>query len=118
MNGQLSIPLIDFSPFLATNASSSDRLKVAQNLISACHTSGFAYIKNHGISPENVKATFAAAKQFHDLPEEDKMRVKVTDSKSHQGYSWPGREQASKQDGGKYYNGVKDPENQMAINVS
>lgn len=82
------IPLIDFSKFLASNASPSDRLKVAQELVSACHMAGFAYIKNHGISPEHLQDAFAAAKQFYDVPQNERMRIRVAEgSTSFNGYS-------------------------------
>jgi isopenicillin N synthase-like dioxygenase len=112
------IPLIDFSQFIAKNASPSDRLKVAQELVLACHTVGFVYIKNHGMSPKVLERSFAAAKQFYDLPQHERMHVKVPeDSLNFYGYSWPGREKASRQNNGEYYNGPKDPEDLMALNV-
>jgi isopenicillin N synthase-like dioxygenase len=111
------IPLIDFSSFISPNASPSDRLTVATELVSACHTAGFAYIKNHGLSPSLLKDTFEVAKQFYDLPQNKKMQIKIPeDSKSLHGYSWPGREKASKQNN-ESYEGKEDMEDVMALNV-
>jgi isopenicillin N synthase-like dioxygenase len=111
------IPLIDFSSFLSPNASPSARLTVAKELVSACHTAGFAYIQNHGLSPSLLKDTFEAAKQFYDLPQSEKMHIKIPeDSKSLHGYSWPGREKASKQNNESYQE-EEDMEDVMALNV-
>jgi isopenicillin N synthase-like dioxygenase len=117
VSAKTQIPLIDFSSFISPNASPSDRLTVAKELISACHTAGFAYIKNHGLSPSLLKDAFEAAEQFYNLPQNEKMQIKIPeDSKSLHGYSWPGREKASKQNN-ESYQGQEDMEDVMALNV-
>jgi isopenicillin N synthase-like dioxygenase len=116
-SAKTQIPLIDFFSFISPNASPSDRLAVAKELVSACHTAGFAYIKNHGLSPSLLKDAFEVAKQFYDLPQNEKMLIKIPeDSKSLHGYSWPGREKASKQNN-ESYQGEVDMEDVMALNV-
>ena len=47
------IPLIDFAPFLTNDAQGQQR--VAQQIFQACHTVGFLYLKNHGISQEAMR---------------------------------------------------------------
>ena len=91
-----SIPVIDFlswtSPF---NVSPEDRLETARELVEACHTTGFVYITNHGISPELLGEAFAMSKKFFGLPTDKKMTAGNAGSQSFRGYSWPGLENTS-----------------------
>ena len=88
-----SIPMIDFltwtSPF---NVVAADRLETARELVEACHTTGFVYIKNHGISPNLLGEIFAMSQKFFDLPKEEKMLAANAGAQSFRGYSWPGLE--------------------------
>jgi isopenicillin N synthase-like dioxygenase len=88
--------VIDFlswtSPF---NVSPEDRLETARELVEACHTTGFVYITNHGISPELLGEAFAMSKKFFDLPTEKKMTAGNAGSQSFRGYSWPGLENSN-----------------------
>jgi isopenicillin N synthase-like dioxygenase len=88
-----SIPVIDFltwtSPF---NVTAGDRLETARELVEACHSTGFVYIKNHGVSPEILGEAFAMSKKYFDLPKEKKMLAANAGAQSFRGYSWPGLE--------------------------
>lgn len=88
-----TIPIIDFSLWTSSKASSSDRLVVAQELVAACHDTGFVYLKNHGVSPELLEEAFTWSKKLFDLPKEKKMQAAHPDgSISFRGYAWPGLE--------------------------
>lgn len=91
-----NISIIDFlswtSPF---NVSHEDRLETARELVKACHTTGFVYITNHGISPELLGEAFAMSKKFFDLPTEEKMLAANAGAQSFRGYSWPGLEKSA-----------------------
>jgi len=88
---QPSLPLIDLSKFTSQDATQADRLTVARELVEACHTTGFVYITNHGISPELLAKIFAYSKSFFALTTEQKMQAKHPEgSMSFRGYNWPG----------------------------
>jgi isopenicillin N synthase-like dioxygenase len=88
-----SLPIIDLSKWTSPSATKSDRLALAKELVEACHTTGFAYIINHGISPTVLDEAFAWSKKFHDMPQEKKMQAAHPDgSQAFRGYSWPGHE--------------------------
>ncbi len=74
MNHAKSIPIIDLSPLW----DDSDRglQIVAKRVFEVYSDIGFGYIINHNI-PENIISNgFKAAKTFHSLPLENKMRIK------------------------------------------
>lgn len=113
------LPLIDFSSFIAPNASPSARLAVARKLVSACHTVGFAYIKNHGLSAKLLEDVFSSSEKFFDLPQDEKMQIGVPEHAVRNfGYSYPGKERASKLGYTKKREGEEEPEDIMATNVS
>ena len=113
----LPIPLVDFSAWTSENVSPVDRLAVARELVSACHTTGFVYIKNHGIAPELLSRVFAWDKKFHDLPQTQRLQVAVREN-SFIGYTWPGREKASTLYENDTEDGLKVVEEDMALNVT
>ena len=65
------IPIINFEAW-RESGSQAERLKVAYELVDACHNTGFVYIKNHGVSPTLLAEAFAWSKKFFDLEEEKK----------------------------------------------
>jgi isopenicillin N synthase-like dioxygenase len=90
------IPIIDLTAFLSPESPAEDRLKVAQDLVSACRHVGFVYIKNHGVPQNELEQAFAVSKKFYDLPTEQKMKAPHPPGWSvHRGYSWPGLEKVS-----------------------
>ncbi|KAM0198769.1 hypothetical protein ACHAPA_001008 [Fusarium lateritium] len=89
----LSIPLIDFSRFL--NGTPSERNDTANAILHGFKTAGFIYLKNHPISPKDLKHAFGLSARFFKQPLEDKMKVVWTTPEANRGYSAPGREKVS-----------------------
>lgn len=73
MTQAISIPVIDFAPFAA--GTPADRHQVAQQIYQAAQETGFFYLKNYGLSPQQVDRLFAAMRQFFALPIEAKQQV-------------------------------------------
>lgn len=89
-----SLPLIDLANF--TNSSTESRLRTAKQLVSACHTTGFVYIINHGVPKHELECAFAISSKFFALPPEEKMKAPHPPGWSvHRGYSSPGFEKVS-----------------------
>lgn len=57
---------------------------IARDFLEAYGTTGFGYIRDHGIAPELSEAMFDASRRFHALPLEEKLKIKV--NRSHRGY--------------------------------
>jgi isopenicillin N synthase-like dioxygenase len=73
-----AIPIIDFSPAFG---SSPDGLEaVAREVRRACETVGFFYLAGHGVSDAVVERAFAASREFHALPIDEKMRLQLNQS--------------------------------------
>lgn len=90
-----TIPLVDLSGF-TTDSPYQTRVGIAQDLVRACQTVGFAYIRGHGIPQEQLDKAFAMSKQFFDLSLEQKMKAPHPPGWAvHRGYSWPGLEKVS-----------------------
>ncbi|KAI9254445.1 hypothetical protein BDA99DRAFT_586520 [Phascolomyces articulosus] len=67
------IPVIDFGHF------DTNPKQVAQEVLEACKTIGFFYIVNHGLPKDQIEHSFELAKDFFDLPSEEKhwiLRIK------------------------------------------
>jgi isopenicillin N synthase-like dioxygenase len=73
-----SIPLIDFAPALRAEASAQDG--VASQVRRACEQVGFFYLAGHGVSDAVIEAAFAASREFHAMPLEDKLRIKLNEN--------------------------------------
>jgi isopenicillin N synthase-like dioxygenase len=82
ISGTHSIPAIDLAPLF--DAGSDDMAEVAHQIYDTYSKVGFAYIINHGISPDLVEDVFASSRRFHDLRIEDKMRIEI--NRHHRGY--------------------------------
>jgi isopenicillin N synthase-like dioxygenase len=78
------IPVVDFAPFLCGDAAA--RAAVAAQIGAACREIGFFYVVNHGVSEALVANTFAAAKRFFALPEEEKRKIDIERSACHRGW--------------------------------
>ena len=73
-----AIPIIDFSPAFG---SSPDGLEaVAREVRRACETVGFFYLAGHGVPDAVVERAFAASREFHALPIDEKMRLQLNQS--------------------------------------
>jgi hypothetical protein len=91
-----SLPIIDLSPFTCNTATPEQRLRVAQDLVSACRHVGFVYIKNHGVPEDELDQAFSISKRFYALPTDQKMKAPHPPGWAvHRGYSWPGLEKVS-----------------------
>ena len=78
------VPIIDISR--AYSESLEDRKAVADEVRAAAKSTGFFYIKNHGIPTETIDACLASAKEFFHQPAEIKDHVKHTKSKYFNGW--------------------------------
>ncbi|KAL1966832.1 hypothetical protein VTN77DRAFT_3797 [Rasamsonia byssochlamydoides] len=90
---ELSIPIIDFEPFL--NRSPSDKHSVAVAITNAFKTSGFLYLKNHGIPPSVVSEVFASSARFFARPQAQKDSLAWTTPQANRGYVVYGREKVT-----------------------
>lgn len=73
------IPILDLGPYLAKEPGALDQL--ARQLYRASTEIGFYYVKNHEVPQELVDRTFVEAKRFHDLPLEEKRKIKIDANK-------------------------------------
>lgn len=67
----MQIPIIDFRPW-SESSSLDERQQVAHELVEACHSTGFVYLKNYGIALSMVDEAFTWSKKFYELKEEDR----------------------------------------------
>ena len=71
------IPVLDVGDFLAGKPNA--RQALAEAVAETCDDTGFLVITNHGIAPALIDGAFAAAGNFFDLDEPDKLALKVGD---------------------------------------
>jgi len=69
-----AIPVIDVAPAFAGGAGLE---RVAAQVREASERVGFFYVKGHGVPPAVIDAAFAASREFHALPLEDKLALKL-----------------------------------------
>lgn len=74
------IPVLDLAPLM----NGQDTTDLALEFAEAYGKTGFGYVINHGVDPDLRAAVFAASKQFHALP--DKEKLAITLDKCHRGY--------------------------------
>ncbi|KIJ54464.1 hypothetical protein M422DRAFT_240531 [Sphaerobolus stellatus SS14] len=79
------IPIIDLQP--ARSSDPTLRRKVADEIRKACLTSGFFYVKNHGVPEELAISAAESAKPFWDWPEEKKMKYDIRKTPNFKGYN-------------------------------
>ncbi len=85
-----SIPMIDVAALAGDDE--GDKRRVAQELDRAARTSGFLYIRGHGLPPELVQGVEAAAASFFALDDAIKRRYTIGLFPNHRGYVPPGEE--------------------------
>ncbi|GKT91133.1 flavonol synthase/flavanone 3-hydroxylase [Colletotrichum tofieldiae] len=86
-----TIPLVDLRG-LREDADAQDASQAGKDLVDAFRKAGFAYVKNHGIPEEVLKAAF----QFFSLPQAEKDKAPhPPEGWWHRGYSGIGREKVS-----------------------
>jgi isopenicillin N synthase-like dioxygenase len=72
------IPVIDFGPYFAGKPGALDVL--AEQLRHACENIGFFYALNHGVPQTVIDRAFAASRQFHALPLEEKLKLRLNEN--------------------------------------
>jgi len=72
------IPVIDYGPYFAGVPGTLE--PVAAEVAHACEKVGFFYALNHGVRDELIDRAFAASRQFHALPLEQKLAVKLNEN--------------------------------------
>ncbi len=77
-----ALPVIDVGDVVAGDPDAP--AKLADQWREVWETIGFMCIVNHGVPQEKIDGMFAAAKQFHDLPEDVKQTVAL--NTDHRGY--------------------------------
>ncbi len=80
-----SIPVIDFGLFLSGDQ--AQRREVAAQIGDACRTSGFFYLKNHGIAPHSFERVYEQARRYFALPQDEKMKLYIGTLGRMRGYS-------------------------------
>ena len=73
-----AIPVVDLGP--AFRGESGALEAVAAEVRRACEHVGFFYVKGHGAPQEIIDAAFEASREFHAMPLEDKMRLKLNEN--------------------------------------
>ncbi|KAH8803689.1 putative UPF0676 protein [Xylogone sp. PMI_703] len=94
-NPRTSIPVVDFAEWHPASTPEV-RLRIAKQLVDACHNVGFVCIINHGVPTDLLEEAFSWSKRLFDLKTEEKMLAPHPDGPTvHRGYSWPGLEKVS-----------------------
>lgn len=75
-------PIVDVSGLLSDDRAAQRR--TAREMRAICEDLGFLYIAGHGVPDALIADAFAASKEFHALPLEAKMRLKM--NAAHRGY--------------------------------
>lgn len=73
------IPTVDISPYLK-DPSSTESLKIIDQVHEACITTGFFQLVGHGISPEIQADVFKGSATFFSLPVEEKNKLDKSSS--------------------------------------
>lgn len=83
-----SVPVLDWSRF----TSRDDRDGVVQDLGRACRETGFFLVTGHGIAPDLITDTFAAADTFFNLPDVQKAPLDIRNHGTNRGWTAHGSE--------------------------
>jgi len=81
-DGFQSIPLIDLAPLHTGTPVGLEA--VARQIADVYSNVGFGYLINHGVDQSLIDALFAASRDFHALPREEKMAIEV--NRHHRGF--------------------------------
>ena len=73
-----AIPVIDFGPAFRGEPGGLDA--VAALVRDASERVGFFYLAGHGVAPAVVEAAFAASREFHAMPLEDKLKLSLNEN--------------------------------------
>lgn len=66
-----------------------------EDLLRACHETGFVYLTGHGVPPSRELELFALARRFFALPLEDKRSLAIANSAAFRGYTTLGDERTA-----------------------
>lgn len=88
--GDNDLPVIDFGGF--RNGSDAQRAEIGRQVDRACRDTGFFYIENHGIAASVLDTCFASAARFFALPEAEKQKISISQSRAHRGWYRLGEE--------------------------
>jgi len=76
-----AIPVIDFSPAFRSSPAEPEGLEaVAREVRRASETVGFFYLAGHGVPEVVVERAFAASREFHALPLDEKLRLQLNEN--------------------------------------
>jgi len=84
------VPVIDIGPFLSN--SPAGRRSIPQAVARACEGIGFFTIVGHDVDPELIRASAGVARQFFDLPPNEKLLARSADAAVSRGYRGSGNE--------------------------
>jgi isopenicillin N synthase-like dioxygenase len=73
-----AIPVIDFGPAFRGEARALEA--TAAQVRHACEHVGFFYMAGHGVPQAHINAAFDASREFHAMPLEDKMRLRINEN--------------------------------------
>jgi isopenicillin N synthase-like dioxygenase len=73
-----AIPVIDFGPAFRGEPGALEAAAV--EVRHACEHVGFFYMAGHGVPQSVIDDAFASAREFHAIPTEDKMRLKINEN--------------------------------------
>ncbi|HKA41647.1 MAG TPA: 2-oxoglutarate and iron-dependent oxygenase domain-containing protein [Burkholderiales bacterium] len=73
-----AIPVIDFGPAFRTEPGGLEA--AAAKVRHACEQVGFFYMAGHGVPQAVIDDAFGASREFHAMPLEDKMRLKLNEN--------------------------------------
>jgi isopenicillin N synthase-like dioxygenase len=73
-----AIPLIDVGPVFGGEPGALET--VAQDVRRACETIGFFYLAGHGVPQAVIDAAFAASREFHAIPIDEKLALKINEN--------------------------------------
>ncbi|KAI8804071.1 hypothetical protein BJ742DRAFT_682418 [Cladochytrium replicatum] len=90
-----NIPVIDFFALVDPAAAPAQIDETSRKVAEAFKTSGFIYLKNHGIPQEQLKMTFDKSAEFFKLPIDIKDRLAWKDPRANRGYVSEGRERVT-----------------------
>ena len=69
------MPILDLTPLL----NGGDLTELAAELRRACETTGFFYVRNHGVPQPVIDQVFDSTKRFFDLPLAERLEMKLDD---------------------------------------
>ncbi|WP_426117682.1 isopenicillin N synthase family dioxygenase [Pseudomonas sp. DSP3-2-2] len=78
------LPIIDIAPLYGNDQPAWQ--SVAAQIDQACREWGFFYIKGHPISAERIEQVVGSAQQFFALPQAEKLKIDITQTRHHRGY--------------------------------